>query len=449
MKRKLLIISTLIVLKVQLVWCQDKKEKITEEEAKTGWTFGALPTISFDSDLGFQYGALTNIYHFGDGSTYPEYRHSLYFEVSRFTRGTGFNRFYYDSYYLFTDIRVTADISYLTEQAMQFYGLNGYQAVYNPDFEDVESPDYISRLFYSHRRNMFRVMLNVQGHMIKGDRRFRWIAGFVTHDNAINSLDIDRLNRGRSEEDRLPDVPTLYDKYVEWDLLTDEEKNGNRITYVKAGLAYDNRDNEPHPFKGLWSEAVISYTPSFFGEGHFSYSKLTLLHRQYFTVIPKIMSAAYRLGYQATLHGNVPFHMQPHIITSNMTGAYSEGLGGSRTLRGILRNRVVGEDFALGNFELRYKFVRTRLMKQNFYIATNLFSDVGIITRNINLDLSRVPEAERSLYFSDTSDNVHASAGLGIKFALNDNFIISCDYGRAFDQRDGNSGIYIGLNFLY
>ena len=70
-----------------------EKEMVT----KTGWNFGALPTITFDTDLGFQYGALVNLYNYGDGSRFPSYNHSLYFEVSRFTKGSGINRFYYDS----------------------------------------------------------------------------------------------------------------------------------------------------------------------------------------------------------------------------------------------------------------------------------------------------------------------------------------------------------------
>ena len=42
-----------------------------EEVTKNGWNFGALPTITFDTDLGFQYGALVNLYDYGDGSRYP------------------------------------------------------------------------------------------------------------------------------------------------------------------------------------------------------------------------------------------------------------------------------------------------------------------------------------------------------------------------------------------
>lgn len=45
---------------------------------KKGFSFGALPAVSYDSDLGFQYGVLSNLYWYGDGSRYPAYDHSLY-----------------------------------------------------------------------------------------------------------------------------------------------------------------------------------------------------------------------------------------------------------------------------------------------------------------------------------------------------------------------------------
>ena len=38
-----------------------------------------------------------------------------------------------------------------------------------------------------------------------------------------------------------------------------------------------------------------------------------------------------------------------------LTGATNEGLGGVKTLRGVLRNRVIGDAFFMGNIELRWK----------------------------------------------------------------------------------------------
>lgn len=34
----------------------------TARHIRRGWTFGVLPSVAYDADLGLQYGALTNIY---------------------------------------------------------------------------------------------------------------------------------------------------------------------------------------------------------------------------------------------------------------------------------------------------------------------------------------------------------------------------------------------------
>ncbi|MDP3436035.1 MAG: hypothetical protein Q8S04_02205, partial [Bacteroidales bacterium] len=57
------------------------------QQAKKGWNFGPLPAVSYNSDQGFQYGALCDIYWFGDGSQYPNYIHKFNVEISRYTKG--------------------------------------------------------------------------------------------------------------------------------------------------------------------------------------------------------------------------------------------------------------------------------------------------------------------------------------------------------------------------
>ena len=62
------IVSILFVLPIFAA----KKEKVQQVDSlgrkiKTGWNFGVLPSVAFDADLGFQGGALTNIYYYGDG----------------------------------------------------------------------------------------------------------------------------------------------------------------------------------------------------------------------------------------------------------------------------------------------------------------------------------------------------------------------------------------------
>jgi hemolysin activation/secretion protein len=124
-------------------------------------------------------------------------------------------------------------------------------------------------------------------------------------------------------------------------------------------------------------------------------------------------------------------------------------LGGSRTLRGILLNRVVGDGFALGNVELRWKFVHFNIGSTNVYLGLNGFVDAGMVTSKIDLDMSALEQGERQLFFSNENEKPHVAAGLGLRIAINRNFIVAVDYGKAFDDRDGSTGMYIGLNYLF
>jgi hypothetical protein len=422
-----------------------------DENIKTGWTFGALPAISYNSDLGFQYGALVNFYYFGDGTSYPKYMHSLYGEVSRYTKGSGINRFFYDSEYLIPNIRVTSDVSFLTEKALDFYGFNGYDAVYDPGWEDDSQPPdiYRSRMFYRHERKMFRLMTDFQGALF--GKELRWVAGFGILHNDVAPVDIDALNKGKDEEDKLPDVPGLYDKYVEWGIIGEDEKDGGWSNNIKLGLVYDTRDFEPNPMKGMWSEVVVLFAaPGFLGNGDFGYAKISATHRQYFTLVKEKLSFAYRLNYQGTIAGTVPFYLHPYMINSFSNSSNTDGLGGSKTVRGMLRNRVVGDAFAFGNAEFRWKFYRNVVFGQNLYLGLNLFADAGTVLKKIDFDEPAFDSPSSSQqYFLTDEETIHTTLGLGLRIVLNENFIVAVDYGRPLDERDGGGGLYIGLNYLF
>ncbi|MFH1119857.1 MAG: BamA/TamA family outer membrane protein [Bacteroidota bacterium] len=425
-------------------------EKAGEEKAKTGLNFGALPAVAFDSDIGFQYGLLGNLFQYGDGSTYPEYRWSLYGEWSRTTRGSGINQIFFDSKYLLPhQIRITADFSFLTERALDFYGFNGYEAVYNPAFEDdTDTGNYISRVFYRHERKLARITLDFQGKINR--LPLRWLLGYGYFNTRIAPVDIERLNKGRNDADKLPDVDGLYDKYVSWGIIPAEEADGGTHHFVKMGLVYDTRDNEANPNRGLWTELVVMTAPGFLGNSETAFTKLAITHRQYFTLKKDVLTFAYRLGWQGTINGKTPFYMQPYMVNTYTRTTKNDGLGGARSLRGILRNRIVGDAFAYGNFEFRYKFLKFYRWKQNFYLSLNAFTDMGLITNEVVVEKGLfIAEDNYSDYFNNKSGGLHAAYGAGLRIAMNQNFILAVDYGLAGDNRDGDSGLYINLGFLF
>jgi len=404
----------------------------SQQKPKRGFGFGALPAVSYDSDLGFQYGALVNLYDYG--SRFPKYNHSLYLELSTYTKGSTVARLRYDSEKLIPKVRTTIDVSYLTDLMSDFYGFNGYQSVYNPDLTKA------NRNFYKNERNMFRAKADFQGYF--GESKFGWVAGYSFYDFKIDTVNIKKLGLNAISGG------DLFQRYQNWGLISVDEAAGGRINYFKAGFKYDSRDQLACPMKGIFTEAVIQTAPSFLNDKN--HTKFALIHRQYFT-LSKDLSFAYRLDYQTTVGSDkVPYYAQPLLITSYLIGATNQGLGGKSSVRGVLRNRVIGDAVGFGNFELRYKFLKFEWLKQNFYLGTNVFFDSGIILKPIEMDLTNVSTLDKSTYFNTyESGKLHSAAGIGLKIGWNENFIISTDFGKAFDKQDGNSGFYIGLNYLF
>ena len=222
------------------------------------------------------------------------------------------------------------------------------------------------------------------------------------------------------------------------------------MNYLKLGFIYDTSDNEPNPMHGMWTEALICTAPRFLVNGNFGYTKLSIIHRQYFTLLREKLSLAYRLAYQGTISGRAPFFMQPYLISSFSQSTNIDGMGGARTMRGMLRNRAVGDGMAYGNVELRWKFYRTQFLNQNLYFGLNGFIDAGQVVKKIPVSLTSLPECENlNDYFDFNSEALHLTYGLGFRVAMNQNFILAVDYGLVADKRDGNSGVYVNLGYLF
>ncbi len=426
----------------------DSTKLPVKEKIKKGWTWAALPVLAYDADMGLQFGALGQVFYYGDGSTYPEYKHTIYAECSWFTKGSSVYQVFYDSKYLIPGgIRVTADLDYLPERAVDFYGFNGYETNYQASVTTQGSADYLSRVFYKLERKMYRVMADFQGPV--AGQKLRWLAGINIIGIQTGTVDISRINRGRKESDKLPDTALLYDRYVQFGLISPKEKNGGTTIYLKTGLVFDTRDNESAPNRGVWSEILLLAAPSFLGNSSYNFMRIAVTHRQYITLVKKKLIAACHFSYQGTIAGTTPFYILPYIYNSYSLTTKPDGLGGAQTIRGILRNRITGDGVAFGNVELRWKFFRSVVMKQNLYLGLTGFLDGGMAMQDHKVNSAGVPADERAFYFGRGADRIHLSTGLGLRIAINDNFIISADYGVAINKQDGLSGLYLGIGNIF
>jgi hypothetical protein len=46
-------------------------------------------------------------------------------------------------------------------------------------------------------------------------------------------------------------------------------------------------------------------------------------------------------------------------------------------------------------------------------------------------------------------DGFHGSAGAGLRFIMNENFIVAFEYARCFNKQDGDGAFYINIGFLF
>ena len=390
-------ISLVLLLSAMVMVAQDD-DTTTSKNVRKGWTFGALPSVSFDADYGFQYGALTNIYYFGDGSTYPEYLHSLYLEASYTTKKYGVFRFFYDSKYAIPNHRLTVDITYLPDALSDFYGFNGYQAVYNPEWINDESDMYVSRAFYKMKRDLFRFATDIQGSLSDS---WYWNAGAGVLGYKIGNVDLDMLNKGKDPEDQLPDVESLYEKYVLWDIISPNEAKGGWHPYLRGGLTYDTRNQQQNPSRGIYSDAFLTYTAAFGDMKEYNNLKFNFNFRHYLPITENI-SFAYRVGTQLNMFGKSPFYINSYMNTLFIQRVIYEGLGGGNSLRGIVRNRILSDGFAFANVELRLKLWKFKIGKENFYVGINPLFDAGMVLQPYSLDKNvienNIKENDKEIY---------------------------------------------------
>lgn len=429
-----------------------------EKAPKTGWRFGgALPAISFDSNLGFQYGALFELFNYGKPSIYPKYYDHTYTEVSHYTKGSGVWRFMFESNHLIPGVELISDLSYLPDLASHFYGFNGYESVFNKDWMNKETVSYKSAMFYRYERDLFRFRNDFIGKL--SGEHLKWSAGFAFQNFKVRSVNIDKLNKGRKSDDKLPalnEEPGLFELYRDsLGIIPADQAGGGWVNVLKAGLVWDNRDNRPNPMKGIWTELGFEVSPKFLGND-WGFSRFYITHRQYFTLVKNDLSLVYRLCYQSTISGKVPFFYESQMLTYRLTGYSSEGLGGVATMRGILMNRIVGDGFALGNVELRWKPVHFNLFRQESYLGIDLFYDAGMITSKYKLpdNLRSAFESKMSGYnfddfFNPGGEKLHQCVGISIMPVWGQNFVVAVDIGKALNKQDGNIGVMIGLNYLF
>lgn len=459
MKKYLLIIPIIFIALTS--YGQENKEIV-----KKGINLGPLPAIAFDADKGLQLGAILNIYDFGDGVTYPNPYSQWYIEASFFTKGSQQYVVLFDTKTLIPGIRFSPGITVFNDKALDFYGFNGYQSFYNYERinEGKNNPDsYLYTPYYKVDRLNISAKADFSGEIIKD--RLYWEAGYMFSWFKEGTIDRVKVNKGKEPEKMFPDSePTLYEQYRTWGIISDDEDGGGINSGLKLGIMYDTRDVENSPNKGLWVEGHAILAPKWLGTTN-PYYRYSLTFRHYVPIVMKKLTLAYRLSYQGTIGKSAPFYVLPYMSTFG-SNYDRDGMGGYRTVRGMMRNRVQALDVAFYNAELRWKFVEFPLFKQNIAFSLTAFSDGAISTRPYNMgdgktmlskpqDFATIADYEKAnreyqeYMLKGTKESLHVTVGAGLRFIMNQNFIVAFEYGKTLNKQDGNGAFYINTGYLF
>lgn len=368
----------------------------------TGLEVGALPAVNFDSDEGVGYGAIAELYHYGDG-TRPPWVWMVQPKVFLTTGGRRDFTVFFDAPHLLPGgWRLGAWLGSEEQIATPYYGL-GNETAYDENLDDEDGPD---PYYYRFGRTRRSVSTSLQHGFL--DPRLRVLVGAGVA--------------------RVSVVPVPKDKGTT--LFAAHWGEAERVewhNYVRAGLVWDTRDRETGPTRGTWTEILVQRVDRALGS-EATYTRWTFADRRYVSLTPTL-TFAHRYLVQ-DVRGAAPVSELFRVQTSFKQ---QEGLGGASTVRGVLKNRWVGRGMLIWNAELRWRAAAFRMWGRPFHTVLSVFLDQG-----------RVWEGD--VRMDELFADLHRGVGGGVRLGMGEDFVVAFDAGTS---NETGLPVYIGLGYLY
>lgn len=368
---------------------------------QTGLQIAGIPAVNFDSDEGFGYGVAGALYHYGDGSS-PPYRWSLQPTVFLTTRGRRDYTVFFDAPSLVGAWRLDVFAGSQRQVATPYYG-PGNEAVYEPDRVTDSNPYY-----YRFGRKLNSVLVNLQ-HPV-GDLPLRILMGAGVIRGTLDPIPEARGTTLVAEEIAAGARPGVEG----W------------INHVRAGLIWDTRDREAAPARGTWSDLVVQRIDEILGS-EVGYTRWTLTDRRYWRLGPLVL--VNRLLLQGITE-EVPL-VDLHRLQSSFRD--QEGLGGARSLRGLLRNRYAGRGMFVWNTEVRWRTFGFEFWRRSFHLAVSAFLDQGRVWAG---------QPRPAGLLSD----LHRGLGGGVRLGMGPDFVVGADVGTSSET---GLQLYVGAGWLF
>ncbi len=203
---------------------------------------------------------------------------------------------------------------------------------------------------------------------------------------------------------------------------------GGYTNYLKTGIAYDSRDFEPNPRKGIFAEINFIKSSRAWGSD-FDFQRGFIHGKFFYLVLPKVFSELILAGRVALTRvtGTIPFYEYRHIWSID-TPIY--GLGGGTTLQGYKQDRFVGNVMGFGNAEARYRFASFRLGDEYFTFQIGPSFALGRVWDSI---------------YSINLQGYKYSHGILFRIIWNQSTVISLDYAVSREDKQ----FFMNLNHSF
>lgn len=374
-----------------------------QEAPRTGWELAGVPALNYDADEGFGYGAILELYDHGGGDHRP-YRFTVQPTLLLTTGGRRDFTLFFDAPGLLPGgWRVDAYLGSERQLAAPYYG-TGNATLVDPGRSRSEADPYFYRFGRERRQAQASAQRSLRGtplRLLLGAGLLHTRVDAVPRDSGTTLLELE-LGPG--------DPPA------------------SRSHFLRAGLVWDTRDRETGPSRGSWSELLVQRADRRLGSTH-DYTRWTLTDRRYLSLGSPRLVAANRLVLQG-VHGSAPFHELTTVQTSFKP---QEGLGGAKTVRGLPKNRFVGEGLFLWNAELRWRAADFHALGRPAHLVLTGFVDSGRVWGG-------------PVHPGEIVSELHHGWGGGTRLGIGENFVVAVDVGHSAEAA---APVYVGLGYLF
>lgn len=382
---------------------------------RSGWGWGGLPAANYNSDEGLGFGLVGSVYRY-DGSSNP-YKTAVNLVLFATTKAVQTHSIEVDALQLWDrPLRLTMKGEFAATKTSNFCGLGG--SVTCSDFFAEQSAEQLGLPDGAERDEYLRLYYRAQFLNPNAQVNLRWsIDPMPTRVDLLFSYRANAMIPGDLSSDD-PYPQSLYDQTF---------PGGERglVSQVQVGIMLDDRDFEPAPTRGTWSELSVRGAHSVIGSDY-DHVAFNTTFRGYQSLFTDRLVFADRVmldglfGDAHTVELTTPGGFQRYTFF----GSYNAG-------RGIRLRRYIGKMKAMNQAELRWTFASPVVAKIPLDLGVLAFSDLGFVGADHN-------EIEQMF------EHPLPSTGAGFRLTVDDNFIVRADVGVS-PIEDWAPSVYIDL----